>query len=107
MHINTRYRRKVIQGLAKAIDDEASHLRLYYRLGRGCGVLGGLLFGLALFSSLRLDASGGTWLVALGALGGLLIGLSVHLGTSVQQWPVIREFVNVQAIQDAVRSDEL
>ena len=55
MHIDHRRRAKLIKALAQALGNEASHLRRYYWLARACGVLGGLIFGLALFSALRVE----------------------------------------------------
>lgn len=107
MHIDQRRRAKLIKALARALGNEASHLRRYYWLARACGVLGGLIFSLALFSALRVGEPSGIWFAALGTTGGLLIGLAIYCGSSVQQWPVIREFINIQAVQDAARRDEL
>ena|SRR5688572_19008761 len=107
MHTNQRRRAKLIKALARALGNETSHLRRYYWLARACGVAGGLIFGLALFSALRVGEPSGIWFAALGTAGGLLIGLAIYFGSSVQQWPVIREFINVQAVRDAARGDEL
>ena len=107
MHIDQRRRAKLIRALARTLGNEASHLRRYYWLAKACGVLGAFVFGLTLFSALRVGESSGNWFAGLGTVGGLLIGLAIYFGSSVQQWPVIREFINVQAVQDAARRDEL
>ena len=107
MHIDQRRRVKLIKALARALGNEASHQRRYYWLGKACGVFGSLIFGLVLFAALRIGEPAGIWFTALGTAAGLLIGLAIYFASSVQQWPVIREFINVQAVQDAVRRDEL
>jgi hypothetical protein len=76
-------------------------------LERSWWLLGGLSFGLALFSALRDGAKASAWLVALGGTGGLLFGLAIFFGTSVRQRPIIREFLNVEAIREAGRQQDL
>lgn len=107
MVANSRYRTKVVRALSRTLSNETTHIRRYYWLAKACGVLGGLIFGLALFSSLKVGETSGIWFVVLGSLGGLLIGLAIYFGSSVQQWPVLREFINAQAVQEAARRDEL
>ena len=77
------------------------------RLDRSWWLLGGLSFGLALFSALRDGEKASAWLVALGGTGGLLFGLVIFFGTSVRQWSIIREFLNVEAIREAGRQQDL
>jgi AAA+ ATPase superfamily predicted ATPase len=86
MRLKTRFHSKVLKGLIRALDDEKRHLRRYYWFGKLSGFLGGLLFGLALFSALRGGDTSVASLVALGAAGGLLFGLAIFFGTSVRQW---------------------
>src|SRR5712664_1099894 len=101
------YEAKVTRALDRALADESRHLRKYYWLGKGAGFGGGALVGIALFTAFRDGSTSIRWLVAIGALGGLLLGLSIYFSSSVRQWPVLRRFLNAQAVQEAVRSHEL
>lgn len=96
----------MVRGLVRALDDEESHLRRYRRVGTTCTVLGAVMFSLALFAAWGGSDAAGVWLVVSGAAGGLLIGLAVFFGSSVEQWPINREFLNADAIREAARHYE-
>ena len=100
-----RYRAKMVRGLVRALADEESHVRRYRRIGTACGALGALILSLALFAAWRDPAY--VWLVVAGSVGGLLLGLAVFFNSSVEQWPVNREFLNVDAVREAARRYEL
>lgn len=102
-----RYRAKIVRGLVRAFDDEEAHLRRYRRVGKMCGLLGALIFTLALFSAWGGNDAADLWFVVSGAVGGLFIGLAVFFNSSVEQWPVNREFLNADAIREAARRYEL
>ena len=102
-----RYRAKLLRGLVRALENEESHVRRYSRIGKACGVLGGLVFGLAIFAALRASDTADVWFVVSGAVAGLLMGLAVFFNSSIEQWPVTREFLNVVAIREAARRNEL
>lgn len=82
-------------------------LQLIESLWRVRGGYSGLSFGLALFSALRDGEKASAWLVALGGTGELLFGLAIFFGTAVRQRPIIREFLNVEAIREAGRQQDL
>jgi hypothetical protein len=94
----------MVRGLVRALDDEEAHLRRYRRAANACSVLGALVLTAALFAAW--NGAAGLWLVIAGAVGGLLVGLALFFGSSVEQWPVNREFLNVDAIREAARRDE-
>lgn len=96
----------MLRGLVRALDNEESHVRRYSRIGQACAVLGGLVFVLALFAALRASDTADGWFVVSGAVAGLLIGLAIFFNSSVEQWPVTREFLNVDAIREAARRNE-
>lgn len=96
----------MVRGLARALDGEVSHVHRYRRMGKACGILGALVFGLALYVALGGSDAAGPWFVAAGAAGGLLMGLAVFFNSSVEQWPVNREFLNADAIREAARQYE-
>jgi hypothetical protein len=100
------YRAKMVRGLVRALNDEASHVRRYRRIGTTCSVVGALVFTLALFAAWGGNDAADLWLVVSGAVGGLFIGLAVFFHSSVEQWPVNREFLNVDAIREAARRYE-
>jgi hypothetical protein len=101
------YRAKMVRGLVRALDDEESHLRRYSRIGTACTVLGALIFSLALFAAWGGRDAAALWLVVAGTVGGLLLGLAVFFNSAVEQWPVNREFLNVDAIREAARRHEV
>ena len=107
MFKRTAYQTKVIRALDRVLADESRHLRKYYWLGKGAGFGGGVLVGIAFFTAFRDSGSSVRWLVAVGAVGGLLLGLSIYFSSSVKQWPVLRRFLNAQAVQEAARNHEL
>ena len=98
-----RLREKMVRGLVRALDDEASHLRRYRRIGHACTVLGAVVFTLSLLAAWNVTDAAGAWFVVSGALGGLLLGLAVFFHSSVEQWPVNREFLDEDAIREAAR----
>ena len=102
-----RFRAKLVRGLARALEDEESHLRKYRRLGKACGVLGALVLTLALFAAWSGGDAADLWFVLLGAVGGLAIGLALFFNSSVEQWPVNREFMDADAIREAARRLDL
>lgn len=93
----------MVRGLARALDDEASHLRKYRRLGNACGVLGGLVISWLLFAAWGGNDAADLWFVVLGAVSGLSIGLALFFNSSVEQWPVNREFLDADAVREAAR----
>ena len=97
----------MVRGLVRALEDEESHVRRYHRIGTACSVLGALVIGLALYAAWGGSDAAGLWFVVSGAVGGLSFGLAVFFNSSVEQWPVNREFLNVDAIREAARRYEL
>ena len=100
-------REKIVRALARAVDDEQRHLLKYRRLGTGFAVVGGAWLTLAILAALGSPETDAIWLALSCAAGGLLVGLAVFFLSSVEQWPVIREFLNVEAVREASRRDEL
>ena len=100
-----RYRAKMMRGLVRALDDEEAHVRRQRRMGKACALLGGVVLALALLAALDGRQVAGIWFVVAGAIGGLLVGLAVFYASSVEQWPVNREFLDVDALREAARRD--
>lgn len=96
----------MVRGLVRALDDEEAHVRRYRRVGSRCGMAGAVVLTLALFMAWGGSDAAGFWFVAAGAVGGLLIGLAVFFDSSVEQWPINREFMDSAAIREAARSYE-
>lgn len=101
MTVNPQYRAKVIRGIAIILRNEKAHIQKYKLLSKVLGVLGWLITVLAFFAAFRMEDSTAVWIVCLAALGAGLGSLSFHFKDAVQQWPVIREFINDTAIQEA------
>ncbi|MBC5786101.1 hypothetical protein H8N03_24395 [Ramlibacter sp. USB13] len=98
-----RYRARMLRGLVRALDDEEAHLRRHRRMAGACSVAGALVFTLALFAAAAGSDAAGPWLVVAGAVGGVFLGLALFYHSSVEQWPVNREFLDVDAIREAAR----
>lgn len=106
MSKNLKFRAKVIKGLVDALDNEESYLRKYRLIGKVCGLLGGFIFTLILIASLHTYSSTITWFIVVSAISGLLIGLSLYFNSSAMQWPIIREFTNIEAIREAAKNEK-
>ena len=100
-----RFRQKMVRGLVRALDDEASHLRRYSRIATACSGAGALIFSLALFAAWNVGGAATLWLVLAGAAGGVFLGLAVFFHSAVEQWPVNREVLDVDAVREAARRD--
>jgi len=96
----------MLRGFVRALENEELHLRRYRRIGKVCGVLGALVFVLAFFAALRAGDTADLWFVVSGAVAGFVMGLAVFFNSSVEQWPVTREFLNADAIREAARRSE-
>jgi hypothetical protein len=69
---------------------------------------GGIIAGLVFIAAYReFTGSAVLWLVAFGAIAGVLFGLSLCFNSHVKQWPILRSFLNEQAVQEAVRKNDL
>ena len=102
-----RYRAKMLRGFVRALDNEELHVRRYRRIGKACSVFGSAVFAMALFAALRASTTADVWFVISGVVAGLLIGLALFFNSSIEQWPVTREFLNVDAIREAARRNQL
>ena len=107
MRKNLEFREKMIKCLVNVLDNEEPYLRKYRLIGKVCGLLGGIILSLTVLASLQNNSSTNTWLIVIGAISGLLIGLSVYFKSSAIQWPIIREFINIQAVHEAAKSEKL
>jgi hypothetical protein len=100
-----RLRTKMIRGLLRALDDEAQHVRRYTRVGTACTGAGAFVFAIGLLLSMQAGA-GAWWFMIAGLAAGVLIGLGIFFNSSVEQWPVTREFLDVEALREAGRREE-
>lgn len=101
------YRTKIIQELVRVLDSDSKYLRKYSLVGKALSVIGGVLFGLLVISALRLKDQNLLWFLCLGTMAGILIGLSVYFGISVKQWPLIKEFIDANKLQEAAKREWL
>lgn len=107
MSSNDSYVVKVTKALSRALSHETTHIRKYYWAGKVAAFFGGLMVGIAFFVAFGDARSSTLWLIGVSALGGLLIGLSIYFSSSVKQWPVLKRFLNAQAVHEAARQHEL
>lgn len=102
----SKYKQKVIKELAALVDSEEVVLGKYIRYNRILLFSGFLLCIVSLLESFEPH-----WplplIAAIGVAGGLLIGRSITFGSSVVQWPIMKQFINAEAIRKAHRDAEL
>lgn len=97
----------MIKGIVNALDNEEPYLRKYRLIGKVCGLLGGFILSLTILATLQSCNSTNIWVIVIAAISGLLIGLSAYFNVSAMQWPIIKEFINTQAIREAAKSEKL
>lgn len=105
MNASPKFQRKVLLNLTKALADEDAHLRKFANLAHGAAFSGAVLICIAAF--FYSSAASGAWVIAASAAGGCLIGLSIFFRSSVDQWPVMRRFLDARAVQDAAVKEGL
>lgn len=100
--------KKLARFFAHALENETAYLRrrrlLTYISGLGGGIVAGLSFGAA---TTHFSGTVVPWLVAFGAIGGLGVGLSLCFEAQWKQWPILRRFINEQAVKEAAQNEEL
>jgi hypothetical protein len=106
MSDDSKFRAKVLRGLARALADERSHLLKYERWGTWMAYAGSVLVVIALLFAFNRHSSSAILFVALGVVGGILMGLSIYFSSAVKQWPVLRRFLDAQAVKEAAARDE-
>ena len=106
MSDDAKFRAKVLRGLARALADERSHLLKYGRWGTWTAFAGSVLVVVALLFAFDRHGFSAILFVALGAVGGILMGLSIYFSSAVKQWPVVRRFLDVQAVKEAAARDK-
>lgn len=95
---------KIVRALAKHLADEQGSIRRWRNAGNACTYIGAFLWVAAIFAFWQ--PSGGHWAFALlAAAGGVCIGLGLWFATFVQQWPVVRQFVDAEKVRQ--RAGEL
>lgn len=96
--------RKLVRTLANMLANEQAMIGRWRTAGRTATYLGAVLCVLAVFG--HLQETGAHWAYAVMAgVGGLCIGLGLWFTTFVEQWPVIRQFIDAEQVRR--RSKEL
>lgn len=95
----SRFERRFLRELARLVDDEEGTLRRYRLITWGLAIVGGIFLAVSIFT---VAAAGSRlfWLVVLAALGGFVCGLGIMYSSAVQQWPILRRYINEQLIRD-------
>ena len=106
MKSNLKYREKMILGIIYALDNEDSYLRKYRLIGKVLGVLGGFFLGLTVVVTLQSCNSIIIWFIVISSISGLSIGLSTYFNSCAKQWPIIKEFIDIQAIREAAKNEK-
>jgi len=101
---DAKFKREVLLGLSRALADEDAHLRKYSRLTNIVVFSGAVLIVIA--AMLAQNGFSVVWVIAASAAGGILIGLSIFFSSAVRQWPVVRRFIDVKAVQEAAARNE-
>ncbi len=94
-----RTERQVIAALAALIEREEKQLSKLRLIAWALSMAGGLLLGFSLIPAIQ--SQDGGWFLGFGAVAGVLIGVSVLYFSSVAQWPVVKRFMNAEAVKDA------
>ncbi|MGI9302313.1 MAG: hypothetical protein ACR2RB_06345 [Gammaproteobacteria bacterium] len=92
--------RKVVALLAACIENEKKQLSKARALAYGLSIVGGVLFGVSLVPAIQAEGHIG-WFLGIGIVAGVLIGVSVHFYASLVQWPILRRFLDIEAIRKA------
>jgi len=96
-----RVERKIIVGLNRLVTDEAVELDRTRRRRSRCYVIGFLLIALSV--GISITAIWPAWVTTfIGALGGLGVGLGVLYDNSINQWPILKRFIDHEALAAAV-----
>jgi hypothetical protein len=94
------YEARLLRQLKKLVENESRELKRIQRVAFILGVIGWL----TVFAAF-LEASKPNWplwvIATCASVGGICIGLSIMLKTAHRQWPVVRRFLNIEAIKDA------
>jgi hypothetical protein len=106
MSDDAKFQAKVLRGLARALADERAHLLKFGRWGNWTSLAGSVLVAVALLYAFDRHGFSGVLFVVMGAVGGVLMGLSIYFSSAVRQWPVVRRFLDVQAVKEAAARDE-
>jgi len=89
---------KIVRTLAKFLANEQILIRRWRVVGKASIFLGSLLWVLAIFSYAQ--EAGASWIfAALSGVGGLCLGLGIWFTTFVAQWPVVRQFIDVEQVR--------
>lgn len=105
--MNSKYQLKIVKSLSKVLINEVVHLRKYRILAKVSGIFGWFIASFVFLSALHSSNSNNIWYVVFGTVGGFLIGLSSYFHSSVQQWPIIRKFLDEKAIHEAANKEML
>lgn len=95
---------RALRSLRKLIANEDKELARSRMWGHGLAIVGWV----GVFASIleSLEPHWPLWIITCtGSVGGLCAGVSIMLKVSLFQWPVIRRFLNVEAIESAQSSD--
>ena len=98
MSPDTSLEGKIVRTLAKFLANEQILIRRWRVVGKASIFLGSLLWVLAIFSYAQ--EAGASWIfAALSGVGGLCLGLGIWFTTFVAQWPVVRQFIDVEQVR--------
>jgi hypothetical protein len=104
MNLDAKLEKKIVRDLAKFLAGEPESVKRWRRIGNAWIVAGSLLCVLALFICAQ-DTSVPWMLATLSVLGGFCLGLGLWFTTFVEQWPVVRPFIDAERVRQ--RSVEL
>ena len=92
------YRAKVIRQFAELLESEESALKKTYRYRSLSQVCGWVFMAIALIAAFGNEP----WPIltlATAFLGGIAVGFTIYFETTLKNWPIIKEFINNEAIQ--------
>ena len=93
-----------MRSLGKFLADEPAALRRSRRFANAWIFSGSILWVVAIFGYAQ--PAGGHWILAvLSGVGGACLGVGLWFSTFVEQWPVVRPFIDAERVRQ--RSLEL
>ncbi len=104
MSRETKIRAKYIEMLVKILENESVEIAKIKRYRTACWVATMLLVFCAMFFS-RIGAIDTFWVVIIASLGGIAAGIGVYFDSALKQWPVIKEFLDKDALYNAREND--
>jgi hypothetical protein len=96
-----RVERRIVVSLNRLVNDEKAELAKTRRRRSRCYLIGFVLVALSI--GISIETLWPCWVTSgFAALGGLGVGLGVLYDNSINQWPILKRFIDHEALAAAV-----